>query len=65
MKKIKASQEELKVYLESAKDSLKKELIYRDRYFTKGELYHGELERVEENIKNYKDFIRLLEDNIL
>lgn len=65
MKKIKASQEELKGYLDSAKSSLKNEIQFYNRALTKGVLYPGELDLIEQNIKNYKEFIKLLESNIL
>lgn len=61
---IKSSTSELQLFLKSANDSLKKELVYRDRYFAKGALYREELEHIEENIRNYKEFIRLIENEL-
>lgn len=62
--KIKKSRDEIEGYLKTTKSMLQKEEEIKNRIISTGSLYPDELKLVEENIKNYKEMIKLLEQNL-
>lgn len=62
--RLKKSKEEIESYLKTTEDMLQKEEQIKNRILSHGSIYSDELKLVEENIKNCKKMIELLNQNL-